>query len=155
MLWGEGAGVVSVGDNIAAARVARGMSRADLARAIGVKYPSVWRYENGKSTPRAPTLFRIAEALGTTVAGLMSDEGASHLVGSLCHRCDGWGVMGEGDPAHDLPPEPSRWEVQFEDSMGELGWWQFPDFESAKEWADEIEGARLYRLRPVRWRDDP
>ena len=57
---------------IAQARIARGMTQAQLAEAIGVKPQQVGQWENGGRKPKMDALMRIGKALGvdwTTLIG--------------------------------------------------------------------------------------
>lgn len=65
---------------VLAARVARGWSQADLARALGVSRPVVSRFESGDVDPRWSTIVRFYAALGIPLtAG--TGKRASRLVG--------------------------------------------------------------------------
>lgn len=63
-----------LGERIRARREALGMQQIDLADAIGVRPHSMWRYEAGKSRPRAEMLDKIADALQTTSKALLHGE---------------------------------------------------------------------------------
>lgn len=52
-------------------RERRKLSRADLARALGIKPPSVHDWENGATAPRLDRLPSLATALGVTVDDLL------------------------------------------------------------------------------------
>ncbi len=60
-------------------RTQRGLSQTELAKAVGVHYNHIGRYERGQSKPTAETLTRLAEALGVSGDFLMegrADEAA-------------------------------------------------------------------------------
>lgn len=59
--------------NIQQARKRAGLSQAKLAELLDVKENTVWRWENGKSSPSAPIIVRLAAALNTTVAYLSGE----------------------------------------------------------------------------------
>lgn len=61
---------MSIGENIKAARMARGMSQDELSELTGANRVTISQYENGKFLPSVPALQRIAAALGTTPAAL-------------------------------------------------------------------------------------
>ena len=69
------------GARIRAARIARGMTQADLAEAIGVSRSAVAQWETDRAGQVRGNLARVAEVLGVS---------ADHLVG--------------GKPASDLAP---------------------------------------------------
>lgn len=60
------------GRNIALLRERMGLSQQELAEAIGVRYPTVWRWEHGKMEPRRHHKAAIAAELNTAVEVLFS-----------------------------------------------------------------------------------
>lgn len=56
----------SVGDRIRRVREERGITQSALADAVGVRQPTMWRYEMRGMQASAETLDRIATALGVT-----------------------------------------------------------------------------------------
>lgn len=70
----------AIGKKIAKAREAAGMNQSELARALQVKHQAVQKWESGGS-PRNARLTEIAQALGVSVAYLVSDaEQASEVL---------------------------------------------------------------------------
>lgn len=66
---------MEIGDNIKKYRELRSVTLPDLAAQAGVSKAFLWEIESGKSKrPGAETLYRIAEALGVTIAHLMGKE---------------------------------------------------------------------------------
>lgn len=63
-----------IGDRIKAARLAKGMSGDDLARAIGVSRQTVSNWERGVYTPSSDNIFALADTLGVTPETLMKEE---------------------------------------------------------------------------------
>ena len=57
--------VVAIGDLIRSAREAAGLSQRELALRAGTKQSTISAYENGRKTPSAATLERLAEAAGS------------------------------------------------------------------------------------------
>lgn len=57
-LWGE---------NIRLHREVRGMTQIELAEALGVRHPTVWRWERGQMEPRRNHKAKLAQVLGTDV----------------------------------------------------------------------------------------
>ncbi len=58
------------------ARLARGLSQADLAVALGVSRQTVISIERGRYLPSLPLAFRIARFFGSTVDAVFDpDEG--------------------------------------------------------------------------------
>ncbi len=56
---------------IAAARLASGMTQAQLATAVGCTQGAVSRWERGLCGPRPETIFKIAQTLGCTMEELL------------------------------------------------------------------------------------
>lgn len=59
------------GKRIAAARAAKGWNRNRLARAAGMSWGNLVRYEEGENEPSAGKLLRLAEALGVSADWLL------------------------------------------------------------------------------------
>lgn len=63
---------MNIGSRIKRWREARGLSRQDLAKAVGVTDAAVYQWEGTgetpKTTPSLANLERVAEALGVTLA---------------------------------------------------------------------------------------
>lgn len=63
---------MDIGTNVKKYREMRSLTLPDLALRAGVSKAFLWEIESGNSKrPGAETLFRIAEALGVTIAHLM------------------------------------------------------------------------------------
>jgi putative transcriptional regulator len=56
-----------VRNRVREARLARGLSQADLAEALGVSRQTVISIERGRYLPSLPLAFRIARFFGSTV----------------------------------------------------------------------------------------
>lgn len=78
------------GDRVAAAREARGLSQADLARKLGVKLRTVQGWEDDLSEPRANKLQLLSGVLNVSLVWLLNGEGE--------------GVAAPGEGA-EIPPE--------------------------------------------------
>jgi transcriptional regulator with XRE-family HTH domain len=69
----------TVNRRLHAAYLAKGWTRADFARRMGVKYQTVDRWDTGEFNPGLDTLFRAAELVGYTPAQLLHGrDGAGH-----------------------------------------------------------------------------
>lgn len=66
---------LSIGARLRARRRQLGLSQTDLAGKLGVSFQQVQKYERGSNRIAASTLIVAAEALGTTVAWLVGEEG--------------------------------------------------------------------------------
>ena len=66
---------MEIGENIRKYREMRGLTQPELAQRARVSKAFLWEIENGNSKrPGAEVLFRIAEALGMTIAHLMGKQ---------------------------------------------------------------------------------
>lgn len=70
----KGGRVMSIGENIKAARKALKMSQDDLAEKTGANRVTISQYENNVYLPSVPALQRLAEALNTTPSKLTGEE---------------------------------------------------------------------------------
>ncbi len=66
---------VAVAQRIRVERLSRRMSQTDLARAIGVSFQQVQKYESGHNRVGAGRLTRIADALGIPVTAFFQPQG--------------------------------------------------------------------------------
>jgi transcriptional regulator with XRE-family HTH domain len=66
----ENGGLVSTGERIRKFRKARGMTQAQVAKAIGATEGAVRHYEHGDRTPGPEQIAAIAEVLGVSPAAL-------------------------------------------------------------------------------------
>ncbi len=64
---------VQLGAAVRAAREARGVTQAQVGKAVGVTFQQIQKCENGKNRIAAPTLARIAEALDIPASELMGE----------------------------------------------------------------------------------
>lgn len=70
-----GAEVATFGDRLAGAREACGMTRAQLARRIGVKETALAKWEDDLAEPRANRLQMLSGVLGVSLGWLLTAEG--------------------------------------------------------------------------------
>jgi len=73
--------IETVGARIRAARLARGMTQADLAQVVGVSRSAVAQWETERSGQVRGNLTRIASVLGVSVQHLLSGAESSGIVG--------------------------------------------------------------------------
>lgn len=59
-----------MGERIRFAYQAKGLSRTEFSRQVGVKPNTIWCYEQGQSRPRPDTLVRISEVTGQSLEWL-------------------------------------------------------------------------------------
>ena len=55
-------------------RERKGVTLADISKATGIPYVTLWRYETGATEPRAGELKKIADVLGVTTDELLKDN---------------------------------------------------------------------------------
>ena len=75
-----------IGEQIKAARKAKGVSQEKLAVRLGVVRQTVSKWENGMSVPDADVLIQIAELLDVPVSqllGMESESGVQDMAGEL------------------------------------------------------------------------
>ena len=63
-----------ISKNIEAARIAAGLSKAEMARELNIPYTTYNSYERGEAEPKLETLVNIAGILKITPAALVSTE---------------------------------------------------------------------------------
>jgi len=66
---------LSIGARMRARRRQLGLSQTDLAEKLGVSFQQVQKYERGTNRIAASTLVAAANALSTTVSGLVGEDG--------------------------------------------------------------------------------
>lgn len=74
-----------LGARIAAARVAAGITKAELARRAGVDWGTIHRWETSTSAPDADNMARLARGCGVTV-----DELLGHVTGEREPVSEAW-----------------------------------------------------------------
>ena len=77
-----------VGDKIRQRRLERGVTQQELARALGISYQQVQKYENGNNRVSAGRLFILAQALGIGVNEFFDDFGSPVPPGRLSLTTD-------------------------------------------------------------------
>lgn len=73
---------MEISDRVKKLRDLRGLSQGDLAQVIGVDVNTIWRWENGRSSP-ARSLQKLAQALDTTTAYLLGETDDPARPGAL------------------------------------------------------------------------
>lgn len=71
---------MTTGERIKAARVAAGLTQAELSSKLEVPFQSVSQWERGTRNPKLATIKRIAKALGITVAELMGLSDVENII---------------------------------------------------------------------------
>lgn len=65
-------------ERLISAREAKGISQADLYRAVGVSNATVSEWESGKTKPRGSNLLKVSKVLGVNPEWLSSGKGPRH-----------------------------------------------------------------------------
>lgn len=63
-----------IGRRIREARTKKGLSQGELARLVGVRDQTVWKYEAGRLRPSADSLVNLAAALDVEESWIMRGE---------------------------------------------------------------------------------
>ena len=87
-------------ERIKQARLLKGLTQAQLAKAVGVEQASIAYFESGRLSPSLPTAFAIAVATGVTPEFLERIPAPSMSQGSLAYRARASAKRGERDRAH-------------------------------------------------------
>ena len=81
---------VQIGERLRALRLARGLSQADLGKALDISYQQVQKYEKGGNRMSASTLLKVAAFFGvppqTLLEGLAPASHAAHAEGEELTR---------------------------------------------------------------------
>lgn len=84
-------------------RLARDLTRAELAERSGISTPSIWAWETGRTVPRLGSLETLAKGLGVPVSELQIGAGAgAALPESASLAIDEGGVALRGDRLSEL-----------------------------------------------------
>ena len=63
--------MLTIGESIKNARVAKGYTISDLARKAGITFQTLYKWETGKTYPNVFNLIPIADVLGVTLDELV------------------------------------------------------------------------------------
>ena len=70
---------MSIGENIRALRLQKGLTQEQVAQTLGVTYQAVSKWETGANTPDIALLPALAELFGVTIDALFSRDGLPEL----------------------------------------------------------------------------
>jgi len=105
----------TIGERIETARKAKGMTRKDLAEALGLTYVAVLQWETKKRLPYRKNVAHIAEILGVTERSLLEDPRPGQAISAWkitkdgrlycanCGKASGWT---EKQLLRDAMPDP-------------------------------------------------
>lgn len=77
---------ITVGARVRIRRRWMGLSQSQLAKALGITFQQVQKYEKGTNRVSASMLVRTAEKLETSVAALVGEDGSAPVEASICLR---------------------------------------------------------------------
>ena len=78
----------TMGDRMAHAREALGLSQEHVAQRLGVKKSTIKKWENDRSEPRANRLYMLAGILNANVMWLMTGQGETPVLRPDDHEVD-------------------------------------------------------------------
>ncbi|MCO5822799.1 helix-turn-helix domain-containing protein [Clostridioides difficile] len=79
---------MAIGENIKILRKSKGLTQKELAEKANISQNAIYNYENGKSTPNAKMLKKLADALETTPATINFSLDGSTGFGKLLKQID-------------------------------------------------------------------
>jgi transcriptional regulator with XRE-family HTH domain len=105
-----------IGGRLKEARLAKGMTQAELGRLVGVGKSAVSQYEGGLREPETAVLIRLAGALGVTTDWLLGFAGRA-------------GMVGEDRPEYHAVPDADAagWQAYLRELTREVGAIQSPE----------------------------
>lgn len=73
---------MGIAENILGTRTAKGLTQEQLAEAVGVSRQTIAKWESGETAPDLEHAAALAEALGTSLDGLVNFEGNGLVMGA-------------------------------------------------------------------------
>ncbi|HAA03634.1 MAG TPA: hypothetical protein DCE18_09710 [Syntrophobacteraceae bacterium] len=100
-------GNVEMSERIRSLRAEKQLTQKALAKAVGVSYQTIQRWENGNNDPKGKHLIKLAECLGTTPTLLaLGDEPPPHAIdqevlAGVIDAVEGWLITNRRTMASD------------------------------------------------------
>ena len=98
---------MGLGENIRKYREMAGLDQGQLASKLDRTNGAVSQWESGRSTPRMPTLHKLADVLNVTVSDLMGEGAEIPLTGAPTGLVPLVATSHMGEPEDDLEPDRS------------------------------------------------
>ena len=98
---------MGLGENIRKYREMAGLDQGQLASKLDRTNGAVSQWESGRSTPRMPTLHKLADVLNVTVSDLMGEGSEVPLTGAPTGLVPLVATSHMGEPEDDLEPDRS------------------------------------------------
>ena len=99
---------MGIAENILATRTNAGCTQEQLAEAVGVSRQTVAKWESGETSPDLEHAAALAEALGTTLDGLVSFEGGELGIASPPRGRHLFGNVKVGERGQVVIPKEAR-----------------------------------------------
>lgn len=106
--------------NVRDARLAAGLTQAELARAAGVAQPNLSAYETGRRTPTPAVLARIERALRVRPAARVTRHRKAILAAVAAHHAREPRLVGSAARGDDTPESDVDILVEFTDTASLL-----------------------------------
>ena len=99
---------MSIAENIQATRMGARLTQEQLAETVGVSRQTVAKWESGETSPDLEHAAALAEALGTTLDGLVSFDGAGLGLGAPPRGKHLFGNVKVGERGQIVIPKDAR-----------------------------------------------
>ena len=99
---------MGIAENILGTRTAKGLTQEQLAEAVGVSRQTIAKWESGETSPDLEHAGALADALGTTLDGLVNFEGSDLVAGAPPRGKYLFGNVTVGEGGEIVIPEEAR-----------------------------------------------
>ena len=99
---------MSIAENILGTRTAKGLTQEQLAEAVGVSRQTIAKWEAGETSPDLEHAAALAEALGTSLDGLVNFEGNGLVMGAPPRGKHLFGNVEVGENGEIVLPQEAR-----------------------------------------------
>ncbi len=114
---------MNIAENIQATRLAAGLTQEQLAETVGVSRQTIAKWESGETSPDLEHALAVAEALGTTLDGLVTFNDGGLGIGSPPRGKHLFGNVKVGERGQIVIPKEARdlLDIQPGDKLVVLG----------------------------------
>ena len=99
---------MSIAQNIQGSRLVAGLTQEQLAEAVGVSRQTVAKWESGETSPDLEHAASLADALGTSLDGLVSFDGGGLISGAPPRGKHLFGSVKVGERGQIVIPKDAR-----------------------------------------------